>query len=83
MKKYCAFAAFMLCLRYNSDKKLLQIVAKTLELCYTVCATQVNNVLFVGEVFLFLVKTHSLKLTFSYGLQTCVAQAELCVFRCV
>ena len=37
---------------------------------------------FVGEVFLFLVKTHSLNLTFSYELQTCVAQAELCVFRC-
>ena len=38
---------------------------------------------FVGEVFLFLVKTHSLNLAFSYELQTCVAQVELCVFRCV
>lgn len=38
---------------------------------------------FAGEVFFVLVKTHSLNLTFSCRLQTCVAQAELCVFQCV
>jgi len=59
-------------------------IAKTLELCYTIFATQLNIWTNYGRrVFIFGKNAFSI-LTFSCSLSEVVSQqAELCVFRCV
>ena len=60
----------------NYQQKLLEAFGI---IGYNSLATQVNRQ-FTGEVFLLLVKMHSLYLHFSCRLQTCVAQAGVMRF---